>query len=159
MLQYHTEGNYVVFSVLGKQIADTLSSLNKRITKPDGFKVVIIVKPSTPPTATLDQNTETTIKEVMAKRYDQNTRYLDLSHFRKDPEFLNKELWVSLERPNILSVVSKIIQENIPELTILNLCGNRLKFLEKLSPLSSACHELKAVNLSQNMVGKKLISS
>lgn len=88
----------------------------------------------------------------MAKRYDQASRRLDLSGFRKDADFLSKELYVSLERPNILSVVVKMIEENIPHLSILDLSDNRIKFLEKLSPLSSTCHDLKAVNLSKNTV-------
>ena len=142
----------MVFSVLGKEIADTLSSLSKRITKPDGYKITIFVKPSTPPSLNLDSSVEVIIKEVMAKRYDLNSRYLDLSNFRKDPNFLAKELYISLDRPNILSVVSRMIQENVPELVILNLGSNRIKFLDKLSPIASTCQNLKAVNLSQNMV-------
>lgn len=102
---------------------------------------------------TLDESLVSTIKEVMAKRYDQNSRYLDLSNFRKDADFLSKELYISLERPNILSTVSSMIQENIPELMILNLSENRIKSLEKLSPIGSTCQNLKAVNISKNMVG------
>lgn len=142
----------MVFSVLGKEVADTLSSLSKRITKPDGFKIVLIVKPSTPPVVTLDSSIEATIKDVMAKRYNANSKFLDLSNFRKDPDFISRELYISLERPNILSVVSRMIQENVPDLAVLNLGDNRLKFLDKLSPISSICQNLKAVNLSKNMV-------
>lgn len=152
VIQYHTDGNLVVFSVLGKEVADTLSSLSKRITKPDGYKIIIITKPSTAPMVTLDSSVEATIKEVMAKRYDQNSSYLDLSNFRKDTDFLSKELYISLERPNILSSVTRMIQENIPELMILNLSDNRIKSLEKLSTISSTCQNLKAVNISKNMV-------
>lgn len=151
-INYHVEGTNTVFYVEGKDLAETLRSLSNRITKPDGFKVKIFVKPSTPPQTTLDEQLTTLMKDVMSKRYLPDTCYLDLSNFRKDEMFTSKELYVTLERKVFLEEAIKIIKENVPNLRILNLEGNRIKFLTPLASLKDSCTNIHAVNLSKNKI-------
>jgi hypothetical protein len=149
---YHTDGTSVIFHVIGDEVANTLRALSRRITKPDGFKIAINLKPCTAPQTQMDDSLMQLLREVMSKRYAVDLSYLDLSHFRKDDHFISKELFVSLDKPAVLKEVVNIIQQNIPNLTILNLAENRIKSLESLSPLTNSCPALKAVNLSKNMV-------
>lgn len=149
---YQTDGTSVIFYVVGNDVADSLRSLSRRITKPDGFKIAINAKPCTAPQSQIDDSLLQQLRDVMSKRFALDLNYLDLSGFRKDEFFVSKELYVPLDRPAILKEVVKIIELNIPNLTILNLAENRIKFLESLSPLKSHCPALKAVNLSKNMV-------
>ena len=149
---YHTEGTSVIFYVVGNELADTLRSMSRRITKPDGFKIVINVKPSTAPQSEIDDRLLQLIREVMSKRYAADLNYLDLSNFRKDETFTSQSLYVPLDRPAVLKEVVKVIQQNIPHLNILNFADNRIKFLESLSLLKTCCSSLRAVNLSNNSV-------
>lgn len=149
---YHTDGTSVIFHVIGNEVADSLRSLSRRITKPDGFKIVINAKPCTPPQSQIDETLIQLLRDGMSKRFTPELNYLDLSAFRKDEVFVSRELYVPLDRPAVLKEVVKIIQQNIPNLMILNLAENRIKFLESLSPLTSACPSLTAINLSKNSV-------
>ena len=112
----------------------------------------IIVKPSTAPQTTLDESLSELIKLVMSRRFAADLGYLDLSNFRRDEAFLLKELYVALDRPVVVKEVVKVIIENIPNLKILNLADNRLKYLEPLSKMKGVCSLLKAINLSKNKV-------
>jgi len=152
VFNYHMEGTTAVFSIDGMTTADTLRALSKRITKPDGYKLTIIVKPSTPPSTSMDENVTELIKVVMSRRYISDLGYLDLSNFKKDDEFTSKELYVSLDRPVVVKEVVKVIVENIPGLQILNLAENKIRSLEPLSGLKGFCSQLKAINLSKNKI-------
>lgn len=149
---YHSEGTSVIFNVIGNEVADSLRSLSRRITKPDGFKITINAKPCTAPQSSIDDVLLQLLRDVMSKRFALDLNYLDLSNFRKDEHFVSREVYVPLDRPLILKEVVKIIQQNIPNLTILNLADNRIKFLESLSPLTTSCPALRAINFSKNMV-------
>lgn len=149
---YHVEGNLVVFYIEGQDLAESLKSLNKRITKPDGHKIIINVKPSAPPSSNIDSTTTDLIKQVMSRRFSSDLNHLDLSKFRKDEEFVTRELYISLDRLSVMQAVVKIIQENIPSLAILDLSDNRIKFLKGLSTLKDVCPGIRALNLAKNNI-------
>lgn len=151
-LNYHLEGNQVVFYVEGQEMADSLKSMSKRITKPDGYKITINVKPSAPPSSNIDAKTTELLKSVMGRRFSSELNHLDLSKFRKDEEFVKNELYISLDRLPVMQAVVKIIQDNIPTLAILDLSDNRIKFLKGLSTLKDICTNLRALNLSKNSI-------
>lgn len=151
-INYRVDGNQVSFHIEGQDTADTLKRLNKRITKADGYKITINVKPSAPPPSTMDETTTELIKQVMSRRFSTERNFLDLSKFRKDEEFVKKELYVSLDRLPVIQAVVKIIQENIPALAMLDVSENRIRFLKGLSPLKDVCISLRALNLSKNSI-------
>lgn len=142
----------IIFHVIGNETAETLRSLSKRITTSDGFKLTIIVKPCSSPQLPIDEMLLQLIRDAMSKRFATGLNYLDLSAFRKDEIFVSRELYVPLDRPAILKEVVKLIQQNIPNLSILNLADNRIKNLEPLELLKTSCPAIRAINLSKNMV-------
>lgn len=144
-----------MFNIEGQDMADTLKRLSRRITKADGYKITINVKPSAPPASTVDETTEELIKQVMSRRFSADLNLLNLSNFRKDEEFVAKELYVALDRMPVIQAVVKIIRENIPTLAVLDLSDNKIKFLKGLSPLKEACTALRALNLSRNAVSTR----
>lgn len=141
-----------MFNIEGQDTADTLKRLSRRITKADGYKIIINVKPSPPPPSNVDESTTQLIKEVMSRRFSADLNLLDLSKFRKDEEFVKKELYLSLDRLSVIQAVVKIIQENIPALAVLDVSDNRIRMLKSLSPLKDVCSSLRALNLSKNSV-------
>lgn len=152
-LQFQTDGNAYVFYVQGSEAADQIKSLSRRISAPNGFKFAFITtRANNPPQPHIDEELSTLIKDVMSKRYDTNQKLLDLSNFKNDQGFRERELFVPLSRANILSVVVKIIKENIPDLRLLDLSNNHISALEPLLSLSETCKLLKGINLQKNQV-------
>uniref|UniRef100_A0A669BG29 Nuclear RNA export factor 1 n=1 Tax=Oreochromis niloticus TaxID=8128 RepID=A0A669BG29_ORENI len=75
---------------------------------------------------------------------------LDLNNIRTDPDLVSQNIEVILNRKTNMEAVIKIIEENIPELTSLNLSNNRIHKLDELAELVTKVPNLKTLNLSQN---------
>uniref|UniRef100_A0A8D3BTL6 Nuclear RNA export factor 1a n=1 Tax=Scophthalmus maximus TaxID=52904 RepID=A0A8D3BTL6_SCOMX len=88
----------------------------------------------------------------MAKRFDGSQQALDLNNIRTDPDLVSHKIEVTLNRKTHMEAVITIIEENIPELTCLNLSNNRIHKLDELSELVAKVPNLKTLNLSHNEV-------
>uniref|UniRef100_A0A8C2XIG7 Nuclear RNA export factor 1 n=1 Tax=Cyclopterus lumpus TaxID=8103 RepID=A0A8C2XIG7_CYCLU len=89
-------------------------------------------------------------QQCMAKRFDGSQQALDLNNIRTDPDLVSQNIEVVLNRKTNMEAVMKIIEENIPELTGLNLSNNRIHKLDELTNLVTKAPNLKTLNLSHN---------
>lgn len=81
---YKVNGNAAVFYVDDAKIAEKLFHADRKITMPDGFKLVVIVRNAVP-NVQIDAEMKEKMKAAMAKRYNATTKALDLTKFHADP--------------------------------------------------------------------------
>ncbi|XP_010868946.2 nuclear RNA export factor 1 [Esox lucius] len=152
-VHFHTEGNRAQFYVDDSTTASALSRVSRKITDKDGYKVTVLMNPCPPPSflqSELKPADLEHLKQCMAKRFDGSQQALDLNNIRIDPDLVSHNIDVTLNTKNSMRAVTKIIEENIPELVCLNLSNNKLFRLEYLSELVSKVPNLKILNLSHN---------
>ncbi|XP_037317590.1 nuclear RNA export factor 1 isoform X1 [Pungitius pungitius] len=152
-VQYHVEHNRVHFYVDDSSVATALHKCSHKITDTDGYKVEVHVNPSAPPSfliTELKPEHLEHLRQCMAKRFDGSQQALDLNNIRTDPDLVSQNIEVILNRKTNMEAVIKIIEENIPELTGLNLSNNRIHKLDELTDLVSKAPNLKTLNLSHN---------
>uniref|UniRef100_A0A8C5H5V7 Nuclear RNA export factor 1-like n=1 Tax=Gouania willdenowi TaxID=441366 RepID=A0A8C5H5V7_GOUWI len=86
----------------------------------------------------------------MSKRFDGSQQALDLTSIHTDPDLVSQDVKVVLNRKTNMEAIIKIIEDNIPQLTSLNLSHNCIQRLDELSELVTKVPHLKALNLSHN---------
>ncbi|KAG8201017.1 hypothetical protein JTE90_002695 [Oedothorax gibbosus] len=143
-------GNAAEFFLDSYDTAREVKDMHKRITTPDGFKMVINVAKCPMPSMSFDPETIDIIKKVMSGRYDSMSHCLNLSKFHYDTSLKALGLYLPLQKPSVLSAIAKVIKENIPELHVLDLSGNKLTSLDSLSIITYVCKELKSLTLRNN---------
>lgn len=152
-VQYHVDHQRAHFYVEDSAAASALRRCSHKITDSDGYKVEVHVNPCNPPSflqSDLKPEHLEHLKQCMAKRFDGSQQALDLNNIRTDPDLVSQNIEVILNRKTIMEAVIKIIEENIPELTCLNLSNNRIHKLDDLADVVTKVPNLKALNLSQN---------
>ncbi|XP_077388057.1 nuclear RNA export factor 1 isoform X1 [Festucalex cinctus] len=152
-VQYHVDHSRAHFFLDDATAANALHKCSHKITDLDGYKVEVHVNPSNPPNFLLSDLKPEDIehlKQCMAKRFDGSQQALDLNNIRTDPDLVSHNVEVILNRKTNMEAVIKIIEENIPELTSLNLSNNRIHKLDELSELVTKVPNLKCLNLSHN---------
>ncbi|XP_061581551.1 nuclear RNA export factor 1 isoform X1 [Cololabis saira] len=152
-VQYHVDHNRVHFYVDDSAAATALHKCSHKITDTDGYKVEVHVNPSDPPSflqSDLKPEHLEHLKQCMAKRFDGSQQALDLNNIRTDPDLVSQNIEVILNRKTNMEAVIKIIEENIPELTSLNLSNNRIHKLDELAELVTKVPNMKTLNLSHN---------
>ncbi|XP_028162399.1 nuclear RNA export factor 1 [Ostrinia furnacalis] len=146
---YKINGNAAVFYVDDVKIAEKLFNADRKITMPDGFKLVVIVRNAVP-NVSIDDDMKEKMKLTMAKRYNPATKALDLTKFHADPDL--SDIFCALSRPMIMLAAIDIIAENIPDLEALNLNDNKLHGIEHLKILSSKFKSLKILYMGDNRI-------
>ncbi|KAG9346482.1 hypothetical protein JZ751_006793 [Albula glossodonta] len=152
-IHYHTDGNRVHFYIDDGSTANALSKVSRKITDTEGYKVTVLMNTCSPPSfiqAELKPEDLDHLKQCMSKRFDGSQQALDLNSIRTDPDLVSQNIEVILNRKSCMQAVIKIIEENIPGLTCLNLSNNKLYKLEDLAELVSKVPNLKILNLSNN---------
>ncbi|XP_068181363.1 nuclear RNA export factor 1 isoform X2 [Antennarius striatus] len=152
-VQYHVDHNRVHFYVDDSSASTALHKCSHKITDTDGYKVEVHVNPSGLPSfllADLKPEHLEHLKQCMAKRFDGSQQALDLNNIRTDPDLVSQNIEVILNRKTNMEAVIKVIEENIPELTCLNLSNNRIHKLDELTDLVSKVPHLNTLNLSHN---------
>ncbi|XP_066575178.1 nuclear RNA export factor 1 isoform X1 [Amia ocellicauda] len=152
-VQYHCEGNKVMFYVEDATTANALCKVSRKITDTEGYKVSVIMHPAPPPASVLNELKPEDLehlKQCMSKRFDASQQALDLNSIRTDPDLVSQTIEVILNRRSCMQAINKIIEENVPELLSLNLGNNRLYKLDEVSELVSKVPNLKILNLSNN---------
>ncbi|TNN40148.1 Nuclear RNA export factor 1 [Liparis tanakae] len=152
-VQFYVDQSRVHFYVDESSVANALHKCTHKITDTDGYKVEVHVNPSAAPSfllADLKPEDLEHLRQCMAKRFDGSQQALDLNNIRTDPDLVSQNIEVVLNRKNNMEAVIKIIEENIPELTGLNLSNNRIHKLDELTNLVTKAPNLKTLNLSHN---------
>uniref|UniRef100_A0A3Q4G5U3 Nuclear RNA export factor 1a n=1 Tax=Neolamprologus brichardi TaxID=32507 RepID=A0A3Q4G5U3_NEOBR len=136
-IQYHVDHNRVHFYVDDSSVASALHKCSHKITDTDGYKVCWC------------NNIDRFLCHVYCSRllYSAVVLLLILSCVT---DLVSQNIEVILNRKTNMEAVIKIIEENIPELTSLNLSNNRIHKLEELAELVTKVPNLKTLNLSQN---------
>ncbi|RUS69005.1 hypothetical protein EGW08_023233 [Elysia chlorotica] len=152
-VQYSTDDKRAFFYVKGVDAADNIRSISRRITKPDGHKLIFHVSPANvQPDQSLSDTVIEKLKLRMSDRYDPATQLLNLSSLYTD-EVLSKEgINLPLSRFSTMSAITKIIVEHIPELSGLDVSNNRLTHLGNLSELVKGTPNVASLNLGQNQL-------
>jgi nuclear RNA export factor len=148
-MRYEVRGTNCSFFVDDFSVAEKLSSVSERITTYREFKLLVKVKPGLPHVV-IDDKKKEKIKAVMAKRYKVGLKALDLSQFHKDADLT--DVGMALFRPSLMLVALKIIEENFPDLAVLDLCDNKLYSLNKLRELSVKLPQLRVLKIGRNRI-------
>ncbi|KAL6434115.1 hypothetical protein ACFW04_005925 [Cataglyphis niger] len=138
------------FFVDDYKTANALLNCDRKITMVDGFRLQVRVKPGFPQYDINDKYKER-LKQVVSKRYIQETNALDLSKFHQDPDLID-DYCCALFRPSILMTVLNIVGEHMPNLEILNLENNKLHNIDKLSELNKKFTKLKILHIGDNKI-------
>lgn len=145
------EGNFVTFYVDDYDVAEAILKLDKKLELPDGFKISIKVRGSTPQVK-VDPALRERMKLAMVKRYNAQTKAMDLTKFHADADL--SDIFCALTRSPIMSAVIDIIGENIPDLEALNLNDNKIGYLENLKSIVTKLPNLKILYLGNNKVSE-----
>lgn len=143
------ESSALCFYVDDIKTAQILLNGDRRITLPDGFKMIIRVRNSIPQVQ-IDANLKEKMKLAMAKRYTAATKALDLTKFHTDVDL--KDIFCALFRPTIMLAAVDIIAENIPDLEALDLSDNKIHLLDHLKCLAKKLPCLKILHMANNKV-------
>ncbi|XP_075925145.1 nuclear RNA export factor 1-like isoform X3 [Petromyzon marinus] len=90
------------------------------------------------------------ISECLSQKYDPTNKALDLKAVRINEELEARGVDLVLNRKDHMDGLNKIIRENIPMITSLNLTCNDLHRLDDLAKLAQHTPSLKKLNLSKN---------
>lgn len=145
-----SDNNSAQFYVDDFDVAEKIFAQDKKIELPDGFKMIIRVRGSVPHVK-IDETLKERMKLAMAKRYNAQTKALDLTKFHSDADL--SDIFCALFRPQIMSAVLDIVAENIPDLEALNLNDNKLNMFDHLKTISSKLQHLKIIYLGDNRIG------
>lgn len=146
---FKVESTAVCFYLDDIKIAQTLLNNDRRITLPDGFKMLIRVRNNIPQVQ-IDANLKEKMKLAMAKRYTAATKALDLTKFHADADL--RDIFCALFRPTIMLAAIDIIAENIPDLEALDLSDNKIHLLDHLKCLATKLPSLKILHMANNKV-------
>lgn len=146
---WRTEKNCVAFFVDDYAIAHRLQQIERSVQMSDGCRLFIRVRASCP-IVSVDEEFKEKMKLVMAKRYNPQTKALDLAKFHADPDFRN--MFVGLFRAPVMSAALDIIQKNIPDLVALNLNENYITSMETFKNVEQRLPHLKILYLANNNV-------
>lgn len=130
-------------------MAKILANVDRTIEMPNGFKLIVKVRNASPPVK-LDATTRERMKIVIAKRYNPQTKALDLSQFHLDVDLT--DIYCGLSRMPIFAAATDIITENIAILEALNLDGNKINSLELFRKLLVKLPHLKILYIANNKV-------
>lgn len=143
------ESNFVQFYLEDYDAAEAIFRQDKKIELPDGFKMFIRVRGSVPQVR-VDATLKERMKLAMVKRYNAQTKAMDLTKFHSDPDLI--DIFCALARPPIMIAVIDIIGENIPDLEALNLNDNKLGMIDHLKAIATKLPQLKILYLGNNKV-------
>ncbi|KAH8279032.1 hypothetical protein KR044_002740 [Drosophila immigrans] len=144
---WRVEHSCVVFFTDDFEVAERIQQLGRHAQLPDGFRLMPRVRNSVP-LVTIDDEFKAKMKVVMAKRYNVQTKALDLSKFHADPYM--KPIFCPLFRVNVMACALDIICEHIPDLEAINLNDNQMNTMEAFKGVDKRLPHLKILYLGDN---------
>lgn len=151
---YKELDNASIFYIDELESAQKLSDSDRQIQMPSGHQMRVLVSNNVPQ-SNVDDTVVERMKLAMVKRYNAETKALDLTKFHSDPDLL--DIFCALFRPSFMTQAFKIIAENIPQLEALNLNDNKINMMTHFQDLSSKVPNLKILYLGKNKVRGTLI--
>ncbi|XP_039080193.1 nuclear RNA export factor 2-like isoform X1 [Hyaena hyaena] len=152
-VDFHYVKNQARFFVQDAGIASALKDVSYKICDEENQKISIFVNPSNVPYSVrykLEPEEMEQLKLTMNKRYDVFQQALDLQRLRFDPDLVDHDIDIILNRRNCMAATLQIIEENFRELLSLNLSNNKLYGLDGLSDIIQMVPTVKILNLSNN---------
>ncbi|XP_016951832.1 nuclear RNA export factor 1 isoform X2 [Drosophila biarmipes] len=146
---WRAERNCVVFFTDDYETAERIQNLGKHAQLPDGYRLMPRVRSGIPLVA-IDDAFKEAMKVAMAKRYNVQTKALDLSRFHADPDL--KQIFCPLFRQNVMSAAIDIICDNIPDLEAINLNENNMTSMEAFKGVEKRIPNLKILYLGDNKI-------
>lgn len=146
---WKVEDTAVCFFIEDYQAADALQKADRTIDLPNGRKMIIIVRNSTPQYQ-VNEALKERMKLAMVKRYNPATKALNLEKFHTDPDL--SDIFCALFRPQIMLAAIDIIKENISDLEALNLNDNKLHMLEHFKQLVNKVPTIKILYMANNKI-------
>ncbi|KYN06147.1 PREDICTED: nuclear RNA export factor 1-like [Cyphomyrmex costatus] len=149
-IMYKKTGTDSYFYIDDHKTANALLNCDRKITMSNGFKLRVKVKPEFP-FCNIDDEVKERVKQALAKRYRQDTKALNLSKFHLDSD-LCSDYFYALSYPIMMMTVLDIMVEYIPNLEALNLEGNKLQNIERLSILTKKFVKLNILHMGDNKI-------
>jgi nuclear RNA export factor len=146
-LAYRVENDDAVFFLDNLKTAEALQDADLKVNIGDGALSVKVC--SGIPWVEMDDTLKERIKQAMVKRYNINTKALDLARFHRDPELI-KDTCCAMTRCQVLKYILQVIADNIPELEALNLTSNCLYLADTLKNLPRKVPNLKILYIGNN---------
>ncbi|XP_052850287.1 nuclear RNA export factor 1 isoform X3 [Drosophila gunungcola] len=146
---WRAERNCVVFFTDDYEVAERIQHLGRHAQLPDGYRLMPRVRSGIPLVA-IDDAFKEKMKVTMAKRFNVQTKALDLSRFHADPDL--KQIFCPLFRQNVMSAAIDIICENIPDLEAINLNDNSMTSMEAFKGVEKRIPNLKILYLGDNKI-------
>ncbi|KAM8720738.1 hypothetical protein ACLKA7_006730 [Drosophila subpalustris] len=144
---WREERSSVIFFTDDFEVAERIQQLGRHAHLRDGFRLMPRVRAGIP-LVTIDEDFKAKMKVVMAKRYNVQTKALDLSRFHADQDL--KPIFCPLFRVNVMCVAIDIIRENIPDLEAINLNDNQMSTMEAFKGADKRLPNLKILYLGDN---------
>lgn len=146
---WRAERSCVIFFTDDFEVAERIQQLGRHAQLPDGFRLMPRVR-SGIPLVTVNDEMKAKLKQVMSKRYNEQTKALDLSKFHTDPDL--KPVFCPLFRGSVMGAALDIISEYIPNLEAINLSDNQMSTVEVFKGAEKRLPHLKIVYLGDNKV-------
>ncbi|XP_002067487.4 nuclear RNA export factor 1 [Drosophila willistoni] len=144
---WRVERHSVIFYTDDFELAERIQQLGRHAQLPDGFRLMPRVRSGIPLVA-IDDEFKLKMKTAMAKRYNVQTKALDLSRFHCDPDI--KPIFCPLFRANVMSAALDIISENIPDIVAINLNENNMTTMEAFKSVEKRLPNLRILYLGDN---------
>ncbi|XP_070114794.1 nuclear RNA export factor 2-like [Equus caballus] len=152
-VDFHYVKDWARFFVQDAGPASALRDVSYKICGEENQKISIIADPSAEPYSVqnkLEPEEMEQLKLAMSKRYDVSQQALDLQTLRFDPDLVDHDIDIILNRRSCMAATLQIIETNFPKLLSLNLCNNKLYQLDGLSDIIQKAPTIKILNLSKN---------
>ncbi|XP_049727405.1 nuclear RNA export factor 2-like [Elephas maximus indicus] len=152
-VDFHYVKMQAQFFVQDINTASALKNISYKIHDDENQKICIFVNHSIVPHSVqnkLKPEQLEQLKLTMNKRYDVFKQALDLQSFRFDPDLVDHDIDMILNRRHCMAITLNIIEENFPELLSLDLRSNKLYQLDGLSDIIQKAPKVKILNLSKN---------
>ncbi|XP_004531112.1 nuclear RNA export factor 1 [Ceratitis capitata] len=148
-LYWRSEKSFISFYVDDHRVAERLDGLDRALQMPDGFRPYLRIRAACPQVPVNDE-LRARMQVVMAKRYNAQTKALDMSSFHTDPDF--KGIFCGLFRSPIMAAAVEIMEKNIPDLVALNLNNNNISSMEAFKNAHTRLPNLRILHLADNRI-------
>lgn len=151
-MEYHLGHSRAHFYVKDLNAAKALRRVSGTLKDRQNFKIVVLTRPCIQPfkmKAMKDEDLEH-FKNCMQKRYDGSQMALDMKALRSEPDLVENNVDLILNRRYNMNAMLQIIQDNVPELLSLDVSSNKLFQLDTMSSILTKAPNLKNLNLSNN---------